>query len=287
MNEILAESKASLEMEASFPVMGDSMRGLVQFWAIFRKEFKLQYGSRVVLLNRLLVGPLINVFTTGILYRSVFVHNPNMQLATLSQQSYLTFIVFGFLSHTFMNSGYYVFSGKLLMESRWHTLPLFWLAPCRKSVLVLGLYSAEGLRCLAIIALCTVFLPPSAEGAITTLVVMLPLIACLIAFSIGMGLLRSGLTLLNGDRAELIDNCYIFFVFTACPYIPETLLPGVLRPLCEVNPIFHLANAMRSVWAGNSPYQSMIPFLVGLIVLWTVLYLGWRRFSPLIIARSL
>ncbi|MBI4405991.1 MAG: hypothetical protein HY537_17660 [Deltaproteobacteria bacterium] len=203
------------------------------------------------ILNRLLIGPIISLATTGILYAGFFRGNPKANLAEMNGNNFATFILIGFLLHTYLNSGYYFFSARLLGEKGTKTLPLVWLAPCNKILLFFSFISVDLIRCL-IITLLGIIIIGLPEKPFIGLVQEAGLFLFLMLLGMLLGLLRVILTMVRHGMADLFDNLYLIFVFTACPYIPKTLLPGFLQPLCTFNPAYHACKLMRAVWNGHS-----------------------------------
>ena len=53
---------------------------VARFLALFKKELALEGSSGLALMNRLLVGPLISLGSSGILYRAFFYNHPGLAL---------------------------------------------------------------------------------------------------------------------------------------------------------------------------------------------------------------
>jgi hypothetical protein len=253
---------------------------------LFKKEFALQSGSGFSLVNRLLIGPLVSLATTGILYASFFRQHPHSSLGEMSGENYLSFVAFGFLMHTYLNAGYYCFSSRVLHEAYHSTLQLLWIAPYSRLASFFSLAGMEAVRCAAVLGLSMVIagmpqapLWQAVTGQLGAFVLFFPLCLCLGAF-------RVMVTLLNTDLSDLLDHAYLFFVLTACPYIPRELLPKILQPLSTINPAYHMGYVLRSLW--NPSFHSPSHWL------WTValsaMGLGvglmiWKRYRPWILER--
>lgn len=234
----------------------------------------------------MLIGPMISLATTGVLYSAFFRLYPRSTLAEMSDRNFVSFIVFGFLVHSYLNSGYYFFCSKIGMERAERTLSLLWLSRCHPTLLLLGLSSMEVVRCLFISFLGILVLGAPRHSLIFALTQEFLCFSLLFSLGLLLGLMRAGLGILHEGKAEFADNAYLIFVFTACLYIPKSLLPGFLHPLCEVNPVYHGANAMRIIWEGGSPipHLAILLLLIGLTA--GICLFLWKRFQPLVMERA-
>lgn len=263
------------------------MKPWVQFFGLFRKEFRLQSVSRLSILNRLLIGPVISLATTGILYTGFFRLNPKLALAEMTGENYAPFILCGFLVHTYLNSGYYFFSSKVLGEWGARTLPLLWIAPCNRIVLLSSLYSMELLRCFLISLLGMAIIGFPKHSTLEILLGEAGLFLILITIGMCAGLIKSGVAMLNQGKAEMLDNCYLLFVFTSCPYIPKTLLPGMLQPFCDFNPAYHGSQLMRQIWHATPHWPEHLPVLVGgLLIFIAITLLAWQSYGRRVMENS-
>jgi len=245
---------------------------------LFKKEFALQSRSGFSLLNRLLVGPLIGLLTTGILYNGFFDAHPSSSLGEISGENYLAFVAFGFLMHTFLNAGYYCFSSRIMSEAGTRTIALLRVAPYSRVVSLFSLASMEVVKCFVvlIIAMFVAGMPP---GPLWRAVGReLACFAVLFPLALSFGLLRTMIIYLNEDIGDFLDHAYLFFVLSACPYIPKGLLPKYLAPLSDFNPAYHMAYVMRTAWRPNfSSTGHVLPAAVLMTILITAGYLTWRR----------
>lgn len=245
---------------------------------LFKKEFSLQSRSGLTLINRLLVGPMIGLLTTGILYNSFFSVHPDSSLGDISGSNYLPFVAFGFLMHTFLNAGYYCFSSRIISEAGTRTLALLRIAPYSRVVSLFSLASMDAVKAFVvlIIAMFVAGMPPGslvrAVGReMICFVVFFPL--CL-----SIGLLRTMITYLHADVAEFLDHLYMIFVLSACPYIPKSLLPKYIAWFCEFNPAYHMAYVMRKAWKPDLSHAGhLIPTMLLMSLLIVAGYVTWRR----------
>ncbi len=255
-------------------------------YGLFKKEFILQGSTSFTLINRLLVGPLISLATTGILYASFFRIHPSSTLGEMSGDNYLIFVAFGFLMHTYMNAGYYCFSSKILQEAGAGTLQLLWIAPYHRLVSLFSLASMEGVKCLVILFI-AMFLAGMPHRPFLDAVGLQFL--CFILFlpiCLTIGIVRSMVMLLHSDLGDFMDHAYLVFVLTACPYIPGSLLPKIFRPLVKFNPAYHMAYVMRGAWKPNFSSDShVLPLALLTILLMTVGILIWTKLRRAIVER--
>lgn len=262
--------------------------GLNRLYGVFKKEFRLQADSRLAFLNRLFVGPAISFVTTGILYHRFFGLHPTTSVAALAKENYLSFILFGFLVHTFLNTGYYSLATRLTSEHKEKTLPLFWLAPGSRLPVILGLCSIELMRSLIVTFFIFLFLTPMHGNPFKIFVLEGLALICLWVFSMALGILKAGFSLFNYLSAAWLDNLYLCFVFTSCLYIPKPLLPKVLQPICELNPAYQIAECMRNIWMGREGVLLHFAlFFLGFSLLAGVILLCWDRFKITLVEKAI
>lgn len=235
----------------------DTARGL--FW----KEWKLQLGHWLVVLNRMLIGPLIALVTTALLYGSFFGLYPQTALGEVNAKTYQGFIVFGFLGHMFLNAGYHSFSAKLVAEWSNRTLPLLWLSSCSRISLLASLLSVEIVRCAILLFLGFLWLGVPASHGCYKLLAEVILLYLVFAFGAFLGTVRAALVVTHLGRAELLDNFYLIFVFTSCPYIPGLALPRFLQGVIHLNPLLYGLQSLRQVWLWESPWAPLGFFVLG------------------------
>ncbi len=262
------------------------MKLIRQLYGIFLKELALQSRSRLNILNRLLIGPVISSLTVGMLYAGFFRYNHSAQLGPLSATNFIPSLALGFLAHTYMNAGYYFLSNKILSEWIGRTLPLIWLAPCGRSVLFLGMIIVEALRCSLITFFVFLFLAQSTTLSLPLLFSPFLFLPGFLLLGAALGLLRSYVFLLNEGRAELMDHCYLGMIFLGCFYIPQPLLPSFLQPFCFLNPAFHGMTAWQSLETGTLAWSSVGGLFAGLIVLFLLSQILWVARKSQILERS-
>ncbi len=245
---------------------------------LIRKEWAIQLNNWLLILNRLLIGPLIAFVTTALLYRSFFDFYPSADVGGITQNTYRSFIIFGFLGHMFLNTGYHSFSAKLVSEWGARTLPLLWLAPCSRFSLLVSLLSIEIVRCLAFLLIGIAFLSWSSAGSFLQVGLEMGPLFLIFGFGVMLGLARTALIFTHLGRAELLDNIYLIFVFTACPYIPVFALPQGLQAVVKLNPLRYGLQALREIWLGHNAdaLQSLGIFIGGASLMIAVFaFLAW------------
>jgi ABC-type polysaccharide/polyol phosphate export permease len=267
--------------------MNSGLAGWHQVYGIFRKEFTLQSRYRLTILNRLLIGPIISSVTAGVLYAGFFRVSKNLTLGHLNSQNYSIHLVFGFLIHNYLNSGYYFLPNKIIVEWNARTLPLFWIAPCPRPLMIFGLGSVEILRCWVVSLVAIAFICYVGPVSWLALGQEILILMSMFALGTGLGFFRCCLYFFNEGKSELLDNAYMGFIFTACLYIPRDLLPKFLWPLCEFNPAYHAMQGMMGVWE-NSPHLGFHLSWVGgaLVLLASGCFLTWRFSQAEVMERS-
>lgn len=251
------------------------------------KEFHLQTTTFTSIIGRLMVGPIVSLFLTGLLYNGVFQSHPRLVLAGLTQESYLQFICIGFLFQNFLNSGYYGFSSRLVSEANGKTLSLLWLAPSRRFLSLLSLNSLEYCRLIVmmiILGTLGAFFWPA--GMTNQLVLILWLIA-LLAIGLILGFLRACIQILDRGYIDWIDHTYLVAIFTSCPYIPLDLFPMPIKVLCLMNPGYHFLNFGRTL-SNGTPVVSL-PWLWAFIFPMTIFILlifFWRALRVEVLDKS-
>lgn len=258
-----------------------------RFYGLFKKEFALQSGSSLGLVNRLILGPLVSLGTTGILYNSFFSLNPHSSLGELSGANYLTFVAFGFLLHAYLNAGYYCFSSKIVAEAASGTLQVLWIAPYNRLVSLFSLASMEGVRCFGILLL-SMWIAGMPERPLVEAVSLQFL--CFLVFlpiCLTIGMIRAMLVTLSPDAADFLDHGYLVLVLTACPYIPNAQLPKFLQVFSQINPAYYMGQVMRGAWKETFFSAANLLPLAGLtaLILLTA-YAMWNRNRAQILERS-
>lgn len=245
--------------------------------AHFRKEFHLQTSTVFSLFGKLVVGPIISLLLTGLIYHGVFRAHPDLVLAGLTRESYLHFICLGFLFQNFLGSGYYGFSTRLLTEWNGKTLSLIWMAPSRRLISFLSLNSVEYSRLVITLLLLAVtgLLPIPSEWVQGLW--MLLWLSVLFGMGLLLGFFRACVQVLDWGHIDTLDQIYLLTLFAACPYLPLELLPDPLKVVSLANPLFHFLQLGKKI-VENSPVLlsdlllgSLCPLLVFLTV-WTF----WR-----------
>ena len=256
-------------------------------WGLLRKELSLTFISKLSLVSRLFLGPLVSFAISGLLYNGFFSHHPDATLARITRHNYTTYVAQGFLLHTCLHAGYFGFSARLVSESASKTLALIWMAPTSRWLSILMLSTGELLR-VAVIASMIVLLaglPTPADAWHAALFVAWLL--ALIATSVALGFLRACVFIPFRGTSEVLDQIYLVAVFAACPYIPRDLLPAGLRAFCDLNPLYHFATLGRDLWSGRavSGYTSVAGLAYALLVLVVVLA-TWRALKRPVLERS-
>jgi ABC-type polysaccharide/polyol phosphate export permease len=256
-------------------------------YGIFRKEFTLQSRFRLAILNRLLIGPIISSVTAGVLYAGFFKASKNLSLGQLNAQNYSVHLIFGFLIHNYLNSGYYFLPNKIVVEWNTRTLPLLWIAPCPRPLMILGLGSVEILRCLVVSAVGFAFIWHTKSFSVLVILQELATLMLVFALGSGLGFLRCCLYFFNEGKSELLDNAYLGFIFTACLYIPKALLPKILWPFCELNPAYHAIQWMMGLWEKESHSFFHLEWVLGFLVLLAgMCVVAWRLSQAEVMERS-
>ncbi len=256
------------------------------FYGLFKKEFALQSSSSLSLVNKLIIGPLVSLGTTGILYGSFFRTHPGSTLGGMSADNYVIFVAIGFLMHTYLNAGYYCFSTKILNEVSSGTLQILWIAPYHRVKALLSMASMEGLRCFVVLLLSLLIAGLPHRPFLDALSLQLLCYFVFVPICLTIGAIRAMVMLLNNDLAEILDHGYLIFVLTACPYIPGTLLPKILQPFTQINPGYHFGYVMRSTWERgfHAPIHLWAAGLLGGSVL-AFAYLLWGKYRKQIVER--
>jgi ABC-type polysaccharide/polyol phosphate export permease len=102
-----------------------------------------------------------------------------------------------------------------------------------------------------------------------------------------LGFLRACIIILDRGYTELMDHAFLLFIFTSCTYIPLTILPGPLRIVTLLNPLYHFLQIGRASWSSahivNAQWLwgSLCPLLFGVIVL-----LFWRASRTEVLDKS-
>lgn len=215
-----------------------------------RKELALQSRHRLNLFHRMLVGPAVSAGTVAVIFHGV-AREGGAAIAGIPIDSINLHLVAGLLIHTCLNTGFYSLSEKMRNEWIGRTLALYWLAPINRFALCLGVLAPECLR-LALLSLLALG-AAVALGKIPLSTFVLAPFALALAFLIGLGLgaIRSIAWLSNEGRAEILDNAYLAFVFSACLYFPREILPRWARWLADANPAYHAAHALRAPLEGS------------------------------------
>jgi ABC-type multidrug transport system permease subunit len=239
------------------------VRILLQWRALFQKELQIQAYFRFNILHRILIGPVVNSATAGLLYTGFFERNTTLTLDGLTSENYRAALLYAFLLHTLLNSGYYFLSTKLLNEKATGTLALLWIVPVPRPVLLLGLSSVELFRALLIATFSlglVNFLTPLPLGQ--WLYAYITLLAVFF-FGTLLGLIRTGLEILAHGMAQFLDNFYMAFLFLACLYIPRSFFPSWAHPFIDINPISY---AFRGLVEGGS-LKDLVFLLASLVLL--------------------
>lgn len=262
------------------------MKNLRQWYGVFRKEVFLQTRFRLSAFNRLLMGPVVSTVTAGFLYSGFFEANHQLQLGTLNSDNFLNRLMIGLLIHAYLNAGYYFLSNKLINEWYGRTLPLMWMAPCRRGTLMVGLTSTELLRCLIVNLVVFAILCARHFPGWGTLLIEFSLTFVVFLFGVSLGFIKSCLYLVNEGTSEILDSIYLGSVFTGCLYLPKVLLPKFMHPICEVNPIYHAGILLTSLWEGQTQWTSLIYLLLSLVVIYCLGRLIWVLRRNRILERS-
>lgn len=258
-----------------------------QISAHLRKEFELQITNSLSLVSKLFIGPFVNGCLTGLLYHGFFRANTNSNLGGVTKDTYLAFVSYGFLFHHVLNSGYYGFSSRLITEANAKTLSLLWMAPGNRLLSLTTLHSIELVRLVlitgALIALGGIF----CESHLSYYGFGILWLLGVIITSLILGLVRATTLLLELGHTDLLDPIFLILIFTACPYVPKSLLPYPIQTVCELNPLYHLLELGRS---GLSPGIDPKLFLfVGCGIPLSLYGLGiflWRKIGAKILDKA-
>ena len=263
------------------------MHAIRSISTIFTKEIWLQNRFRLSLLSHLLVGPLISALPIAFVYGGLFHRHADLQLGDLTRQNYAAFLIFGFLIHTCLNSGYYCLSTRILHEWWYQTLPLHWAAPCHPVSLVIGWTSLDFLKCLLLTLIAFFLLAFKSPLSLTFLLAASVTLFSLYLFGMALGLTRSILLILNEGRAEWFNHTYFVFLFLSFLYLPPSLVPAIVRPISLLSPAFHGSRWMLETWSHTSAIALHSGVLVIANVLaWATLLVGLRVYRSQILERS-
>jgi len=238
--------------------------------------------------HRFLIGPAIGVLSTGVLYEGFFTSSPQMILGDLNVANRTTFLLAGFLVHSYLNSGYYNLPTKILEEWHTKTLPLLWALPLSRIPYLLGTTGVDCLRAGLLTSLSILILSTGQSHSAIPLLWTLVLFFGLFWFGTVLGALRSICLLTHQGKSDLLDYLYLGLLFFSCLYIPKGLLPSVLHPLIDFNPIYHGVSALRVVFEGNTPPPLSLAILfVGLVSVTAILMFVWNHSEDRVMERSL
>lgn len=238
------------------------------------------------MLHRLLIGPMISTVTAAVLYSGFFKANQTLSLGSVTAANFGSRLLIGFLIHTYLNNGYYFLSSKLINEWYGKTLPLAWIAPCRRITLLFGLTSVEMLRCLIISVAILTFLAFQKLPGLATVLVAGGVAVLIFSLGIIFGFLKSCLYLTNEGTSEFLDTAYLGLIFTGCLYIPKTLLPKMLWPLCEINPVYHAGMLLTGIWEGQAIAYHFMFFVASVLFALLATCAVWYSQQDYIMDRS-
>lgn len=254
------------------------MISLRQWYGIFRKEVSLQGKHRILILNRLFVGPILSGATAALLYAGFFESGQNIEVGGLTASNVKQYLLVGFLIHACLNSGYYFFSWKLLREMSQGTFGLIWMGTCSPLVLFLGLSGVEIFRCFILSTVGFSILSFTTGhfqfGAwIASYLVLLTI--CLLGLCLGF--LRACVSIVF-EAGELLDHAYMIFVFLGCLYIPKSLLPKIFQGFCNGNPLYQASLFLKELWSGHEPsFARAGTMLAGALFIAMLCYVIWSQ----------
>ena len=220
-----------------------------QIFAIAQKEIRLNLRFGWNYFGETLIYPFRYVFIFFLIYKGFFTSGAQ-GIGDITRTNYLAFLVLGGLAHTFFNTAFNVFRTKFLREKYWQTISTFLIAPAHRLKLVIGIGLAELLR-LGIILV--IFLSIAYFFKSIPFIKLAAVISIILLTYLG----TLGVSLIAGAFALANENILFLFVYLqmgwtvlSCFYYPLSSIPGFLRPLVMVNPVYHSVTLIRELWLG-------------------------------------
>jgi hypothetical protein len=265
------------------------MTGLRRAYQIFRKEARLHGGQQVIIMLKILIAPFATLVTTKLLIKGVFDYTSTQAIGSFARHNYSMSLISGFMVHAYFNQGYYFFNDRMRYEWYMGTFPLFWMTPCRKWILALGLCGTDIIQCLVLFACGCLVLATDTSLSFATVATQLALCICVLVAGILIGWIRTCLNIASNGLGEPVDIFYLLFIFSSCLYIPKELMPSPLWPIIELHPGYQINQVVREVWA-NGPAAVMshrfLVFLIGFAMLALMAHAVWKFFQSAIQERS-
>ncbi|MHA1277496.1 MAG: ABC transporter permease [Candidatus Helarchaeota archaeon] len=258
------------------------MKGFFQqIVAITEKEIRLELRFGKDFFLKLIVTPLLFLIPYFLLYMGIF-NYVTEDLGTLTPENYPVWLFLGSIFFTFGLNGFNSFDTKFMYEKYWMTIQALMLTPISRYAILIGgtieTFIRSFITFLIFVIFSYIFLP---TGIINIFAIIL-ILNIILAASMGIGILRGGIALVNENYRSFLSYFVFFVLFFSCYSIPFSLLPGPLKNLALANPFYHGLLLIRSIWFNTLEFSMIYSFIYLLVFAALCIVLGIWLFNKLL-----
>lgn len=243
------------------------------------KDFKNQYRFKMSLLNHLL-DPVLAVASFFVAYTAVFFAGKVEDLGYVQKYNYVIYLLTGFLAYSAFRMAWN--RTNLSGEKYMLTLEGVLLSPGGRWYYLFGRALIALIDVVIIFVLfgsAIFFLHPQVN--IYNLIYGSISLVLLYVIFISLDFIVSGIEIAEEGLADFIRTyAPKTFLLIGCVYFPIDILPGFLKPLVYLNPLYHATNLFRSAFMQADLSFGMNNSLIYLIVLACILpFIAVRVFN--------
>ncbi|MDO8538693.1 MAG: ABC transporter permease [archaeon] len=254
---------------------------ITEIFAVAEKELMLSLRYKLSFFLTALINPILGVIPFFLIYYGFLHFTGTTEFAGLNRGNYIVFLLLGMLVYTFFNDGFNVFSSKFLNEKYWKTIEAVFISPISYMAIVIGVGLSEIVRLIPTLIVFVLVASFFEIPSIISLFFAIVMLFMLFLFCCSIGLIHGAAALSNENFLPIFGYAFMGLSLLSCFFYPIGLIPDILKPLVEINPLYHGVTFIRDAWILNqisfvSFFYVLAFMIVGLILSVQIFTKVWK-----------
>jgi len=224
---------------------------LYRIFAIVKRQILLNLRFKWDYFMKTIIFPLKSLVAFFVVY-SGFFYSGATNIGSITRETYIIFLLLGMILMAIFNTGWQMISVSFMREKFWQTIQGILSSPAKKIEIMLGYGIGELVNILPLLLLSLILCYVITPINIINLLYVIILLLMMYLTILGVGFIRAALTLSNENLSAFLTPAFWGLAFISCFYYPVTSLPKFIRPLAELNPIYHTNFVIKSLWIHNT-----------------------------------
>ncbi|GEM_PF-1243112 len=239
-------------------------------WAIAKKDLKLSFRFPKNFLASQLIQPLKLFIIFGLIYQSFYVATGKATIGQWRRMDYLPILLLGTIFYSCATYAFYRFRWGFYNEKYWKTIQAFLITPVSKLDFLIGSSIAIVVELSAPVLCYLVLFYKYHPVSFPMLLFVLGILYLMILGTLGISLMQGAFVISNENYLFVFDYAYAGLIFASCFFYSISAIPGSLRFLVELNPVYHAIDLARVV-VFHHLHRSQIAFSISYLITFAVL----------------